>query len=130
MLPACHLPDYNPSHSPVLHQTPLKHPDKIFGTSSWADKVKFYCSASKAGSFRPAKNSSIAPPPEETNENLESRLFLAKNSTVSPPPTTSYAGLSIIALAIALLPLSYPSSNSPKGPFQTTVLALAIFSLN
>src|SRR3989344_8109593 len=91
---------------------------------------RYYSKALRAGKVLPDRNSSIAPPPEETKENFERKLFFAKNSTVSPPPTTEYAPESITDPAISLDPSLYPSSKSPKGPFQTTVLALAIFSLN
>ncbi|KKQ00324.1 MAG: hypothetical protein US07_C0015G0004 [Candidatus Levybacteria bacterium GW2011_GWB1_36_18] len=38
------------------------------------------------GSFSPVKNSSMAPPPVETKENLESKSSFLRKATVSPPP--------------------------------------------
>jgi hypothetical protein len=53
--------------------------------------------------------------------------YLSTAARVSPPPAIENAGEAAIARATASVPLPKASnSNTPTGPFQTTVPALAI----
>src|SRR5438552_1466896 len=82
--------------------------------------------ASTPGSTFPSRNSSDAPPPVDTCENLSSSPATA--AAESPPPTiviAPFVPASTSASATARVPSSNGGvSNTPIGPFQTTVLAL------
>src|SRR4051812_29521479 len=97
------------------------------------DRLLHYRRSSRAatpGSSLPSRNSSDAPPPVDTWLILSSRFASATAAAESPPPTTVIAPLSVaaaIASAMARVPLSNGGvSNTPIGPFHTTVIALAM----
>ena len=76
------------------------------------------------GSVRPARNSSDAPPPVEMCVMRSRTPALPTAATESPPPTTVVAAASATARATASVPAAKASiSNTPMGPFQTTVPA-------
>src|SRR6266478_4690631 len=87
--------------------------------------------ASTPGSLRPPRNSREAPPPVEMCEILSATPDWWTAATESPPPTIEMAPLSVAAataLATSIVPLAKMGiSNTPMGPFQTMVLAEAIF---
>src|SRR5437867_3511596 len=82
-------------------------------------------SAATPGRGLPSRNSSDAPPPVETWVSFDVRPATA--AAESPPPTTVVAPrrvASTIATATARVPASNGGcSNTPIGPFQTTVFA-------
>src|SRR5882724_563702 len=86
--------------------------------------------ASTPGSLAPPRNSREAPPPVEMWEILLETPDWWTAATESPPPTMEVAPAVVAAataLAISRVPLAKPGiSNTPIGPFQTMVLALAI----
>src|SRR5207253_2282555 len=85
--------------------------------------------AATPGSSNPARNSSVAPPPVDIWVILSATPADWIAFSESPPPTTEVAPESATALAIATVPLSNGGfSNTPIGPFQTTVLAPRITS--
>ena len=92
------------------------------------------CSSSAAtpGSVLPSRNSSDAPPPVETWLIVASSPICSTAAAESPPPTIVVAPRAVasaIASATARVPASNGGvSNTPIGPFQTTVLAPAIAS--
>src|SRR6266849_6252740 len=87
--------------------------------------------ASTPGSLRPPRNSREAPPPVEMCEILPATPDWWTAATESPPPTMEVAPL-VVAAATALATSRVPFakagiSKTPMGPFQTMVLAEAIF---
>src|SRR6185437_7216012 len=84
-------------------------------------------SAATPGSTLPSRNSSDAPPPVDTWLIVRSRPNSATAAAESPPPTIVVAPCCVafaIASATARVPASKGlCSNTPIGPFQTTVLA-------
>src|SRR5690606_1745417 len=84
-------------------------------------------SAATAGRVLPSRNSRNAPPPVEMYDTLSAMPYLSTAASVSPPPAMENAAESAIALARVRVPLPKASnSNTPTGPFQTTVPALPI----
>src|SRR5713226_5521186 len=87
--------------------------------------------ASTPGSLCPPRNSREAPPPVEMWEILSATPDWWIAATESPPPTMEVAPVLVAAataLAISRVPLANAGiSNTPMGPFQTMVLAAAIF---
>ena len=83
------------------------------------------------GSSRPSRNSSEAPPPVEMWVILSAKPSFSTAAAESPPPMIETAPDSAIALATALVPTAKVSnSNTPIGPFQTTVPAFLTASEN
>src|SRR5687767_2424345 len=91
-------------------------------------------SASTPGSGLPSRNSSDAPPPVETWLIRLERPASSTAAAESPPPTIVVAPRSVAsasASAIARVPASKGGvSNTPMGPFQSTVFAERITSAN
>src|SRR6266446_4641426 len=87
-------------------------------------------SASTPGNLRPPRNSSEAPPPVEMCEIFPATPDWCTAATESPPPPIDVAPESVAAataFAISSVPLANAGiSNTPIGPFQTMVFALAI----
>src|ERR1700692_706604 len=82
--------------------------------------------AATPGSSIPAKNSSDAPPPVEMCEILSATPADFTAFSESPPPTTETALAPATALASETVPRSKGGfSNTPMGPFQIMVFALA-----
>src|SRR5664280_868208 len=83
--------------------------------------------AATPGRVSPARNSSAAPPPVETWESLAASPACCTAATLSPPPTTVNAALAASAVAMASVPAANAGfSNTPAGPFQNTVRAVAM----
>src|SRR3954470_13512596 len=93
-----------------------------------------FVKAATPGSTFPSKNSSDAPPPVETWLTLLATPAFLTADALSPPPITVVAPAAVAlasASATASVPLAVASiSNTPTGPFQTTVLALSKISSN
>src|SRR5579859_2902135 len=86
--------------------------------------------AATPGRTLPSMNSSEAPPPVETWLSLSARPACSTAWTDSPPPTTVVALEPAIAWATPSVPAAKRgSSNTPMGPFQSTVPALSISAL-
>src|SRR6185437_14434610 len=86
-------------------------------------------SAVTAGNSLPSRNSRKAPPPVEMYDTLLSMPYLSTAARVSPPPAIENALDAAMARASVSVPLPNASnSNTPTGPFHTTVPALAIIS--
>src|SRR5690606_22977308 len=86
-------------------------------------------SAATAGRVLPSRNSRNAPPPVEMYDTSSAMPYLSTAARVSPPPAIENACEAAIARARVSVPLPNASnSNTPTGPFQTTVPALAIMS--
>src|SRR3954462_1093419 len=80
--------------------------------------------AATAGSSLPSRNSRNAPPPVEMYETPASMPYLSTAATASPPPATATPFAAAIARARVSVPWPTASnSNTPTGPFQTTVPA-------
>src|SRR6185437_3592136 len=80
-----------------------------------------------AGSSLPSRNSRNAPPPVEMYDTWSAMPYLSTAARVSPPPAIENALDAAIARASVSVPLPNASnSNTPTGPFHTTVPALAI----
>ena len=76
------------------------------------------------GSSFPSKNSREAPPPVEIWVILSPNPSVLTAAAESPPPMIVIASVSARDLATAMVPFaSVGFSNTPIGPFQTTVLA-------
>src|SRR5699024_10208169 len=83
------------------------------------------------GSSLPSRYSREAPPPVEMWVILSPRPICWTAAALSPPPMTVVASLSAIALATARVPAARVGfSNTPMGPFQTTVLEALTASAN
>src|SRR5699024_10389888 len=84
------------------------------------------------GNSLPSRNSSEAPPPVEMCENCSSdRPSTRTAAAESPPPTTLNAVESAMAAAVCRVPAANGViSNTPIGPFQNTVRAVASVSEN
>src|SRR4029453_12646927 len=81
-------------------------------------------SATTPGSWRPPRHSSDAPPPVEMCLMRSVTPALATAAIESPPPITVVPATDATALATSMVPVANTSiSNTPIGPFQTTVLA-------
>src|SRR5262249_19379704 len=81
-------------------------------------------SAATPGSVRPPRNSSDAPPPVEMCVMRSARPAFFSAAIESPPPTIVVPLTDATAAATAFVPLANASiSNTPIGPFQTTVFA-------
>ena len=78
------------------------------------------------GSSLPSRNSRLAPPPVETWVNLSASFSSSTAATESPPPTITVApSWARLARKRAMARVPSPkvgTSNTPSGPFQTTVL--------
>src|SRR3954447_5834560 len=88
----------------------------------------FYLSVSAAtpGTTAPPRHSSDAPPPVEMCDTRDSTPALWMAATESPPPITVVPFTFATASATASVPLANSSiSNTPIGPFHTTVFAVA-----
>ena len=80
--------------------------------------------AATPGSVRPPRNSSDAPPPVEMWLIFAATPALVTAEIESPPPMIVVPSTSATARATALVPAANASiSNTPIGPFQTTVFA-------
>lgn len=91
-------------------------------------------SATTPGNFLPSTNSSEAPPPVLTWDNLSAEpLIFLRRATVSPPPATEVDPFYVAAMMLSNIvnePLAKGSiSKTPYGPFQKIVLERAITSL-
>src|SRR5699024_4007279 len=81
------------------------------------------------GSSRPSRNSREAPPPVEMWVILSAKPSFSTAAAESPPPMMEIALLSATACATAMVPFAkFSHSETPIGPFQTTVPALATAS--
>ena len=88
-------------------------------------------SAATPGSAIPSRNSKEAPPPVEMWVIRSASPAWVTAATESPPPTMEVAPLSAMARATAKVPSrNGASSNTPIGPFHTTVLAPRIAVAN
>jgi len=86
--------------------------------------------AATPGSSLPSSSSSDAPPPVERKLNLSAELNLLAAVTESPPPTIVSASAFATASVRAIVPFAKLSiSNTPIGPFQRIVFALATTAL-
>src|SRR5690606_493026 len=82
-------------------------------------------SAEPAGSSLPSRPSTHAPPPVETEEPPPAPPDWSTAARPSPPPATESASDAAMARASTSVPFANASnSNTPTGPFQTTVPAL------
>src|SRR5688572_12778545 len=80
--------------------------------------------AATPGSSAPPRNSSDAPPPVEMCVILSVRPAALIAATESPPPMIVVPSTDATALATASVPFANgATSNTPIGPFHTTVLA-------
>ena len=87
--------------------------------------------ASRPGRSPFSSSSRLAPPPVDTWSTSSSSLNWASAAAESPPPTTVNAFVSAIAWATVRVPAANrSSSNMPIGPFQNTIRASMITSLN
>ena len=76
--------------------------------------------------MRPPRNSSEAPPPVDMCVIRSATPALATAATESPPPTMLAPLTAATARAMAIVPAANASiSNTPIGPFHTTVRASA-----
>ena len=83
--------------------------------------------ASIPGSFFPSRNSSDAPPPVEMCVILSANPAFSTAAAESPPPIIVVASISDNTFAIAFVPIANcGNSNSPNGPFHTTVFAFLV----
>src|SRR5688500_17856857 len=102
----------------------------VRGEHRLTDHERRSSSASTPGSGLPSRNSSEAPPPAATWLMRLSSPASATAAAESPPPTIVVAPLAVasaIAFATARVPASKGGvSNTPMGPFQSTVFAVAI----
>src|SRR4029077_13574976 len=84
-------------------------------------------SAAPPGSSRPPRNSSDAPPPVEMCVIRSVTPAFATAAIESPPPITVVPWTAATARATSMVPFANASiSNTPMGPFQTTVFAAAM----
>src|SRR5262249_13486811 len=100
----------------------------VAGNEGDSHRARFHTSvrAATPGSVRPARNSSDAPPPVEICVILSATPAFRTAAIESPPPMIVVPLTAATARATALVPAANASiSNTPIGPFHTTVLASA-----
>ena len=89
--------------------------------------LSFPSSAATPGSVRPPRNSSEAPPPVEMCVMRSATPAFFTAAIESPPPMIVVPFTAATARATALVPAANASiSNTPIGPFHTTVFASAM----
>src|SRR6185436_18979447 len=99
----------------------------VAGDEWYAGAHDFSASAATPGSVSPPRNSSDAPPPVEMCVILSATPALFTAAIESPPPMIVVPSTPATARATPLVPAANASiSNTPIGPFQTTVFAPAI----
>src|SRR6185295_5635539 len=93
------------------------------------DRGAHYASTCTPGRVRPPRNSSEAPPPVEMWVILPATPARVTAATESPPPMMVVPWTAATARATPIVPAANASiSNTPIGPFHTTVLARPITS--
>src|SRR3989344_5155923 len=102
----------------------------LCGKRSYVNYFFARCSRiSTAGSFFPSRNSRNAPPAVEIYDTLSKISYFWIAAMVSPPPARGKA--LVLAIASAIVRVAAPNwanSNTPPGPFHTTVPAFMMMS--